>query len=139
VSERDVETVRGLYVEFGRGNFWAAEPILDPDVEWHWSSEWTELSGAPAVTHGVEQLVDTARRFLFRIWEHYSVEAEEFIDLDDRVLVLTRNRGRMKESTADVELMSADLWTFRDGRVVRFDAFYDRRAALAAVGLAPST
>ena len=70
-----------------RGDFDALEAIFAPEVEWHWELEWADMTGAPPVSHGVDEVIDTARRFLLRIWESYSVEAEEvfFASLLDMV------------------------------------------------------
>ena len=44
-------------------------------------------------------------------------------------------RGRGSGVTVDTE--GAHVWTLRDGKVVRLEAFADRAKALAAVGLKP--
>jgi len=69
-------------------------------------------------------------------WETYRTETEETIDLGDRVVWLGLDFGRRKGSTAEVKGDVAVLWTFRDGKVARWDGYTDRAEALKAVGLA---
>jgi ketosteroid isomerase-like protein len=68
-------------------------------------------------------------------WATYRTETEETIDLGDRVVWLGLDFGRRKGSTGDVKGDVAVLWTFRDGKVVRWDGYTDRAAALKDVGL----
>jgi ketosteroid isomerase-like protein len=137
MSEQDVEKLRLAYEDYARGNFWTMGEMFDPEVEWHWANEFTDMTGAPPVSHGIDEVIDTARQFLLRIWESYSCEAEELIRLDEGVLVLTHLRGRLKGSPANVEKRAADVWTFRDGRAIRIESYTDRGAAYSALGLSP--
>lgn len=68
-------------------------------------------------------------------WETYVVEAERFIDLGERVLVLTVERGVSRAGGVPVEQRGAVLYTFRGEKILRTETFLDRATALAAVGL----
>ena len=64
------------------------------------------------------------------------VEAEQIIDLGgDRVLVLARHTARGKTSGVPFDHEFGDLFTLSDGRIVRFDSYWNRAEALEAVGL----
>lgn len=65
----------------------------------------------------------------------YRTETEQAIDLGDRILQFGLEFGRRKGSREEVEGKNAALWSFRDGKVVRFDACAGRGEALKAVGL----
>ncbi len=70
------------------------------------------------------------------VWEDYRVEAEEYRELDDeRVLVLTRQSGRGKSSGVEIEQQRATLFHVREGKVTRRVNYWDRRRALAELGL----
>ena len=47
------------------------------------------------------------------------------------MVVLATSHGRGKGSQADVVSLGANVWTFRDGRVVRLEIHAARRDALA--------
>jgi ketosteroid isomerase-like protein len=68
-------------------------------------------------------------------WATYRVEIEEAVDLGDRVLLLTKSFGRLEGSTAEVKASIGNIWSIRDARIVRFDAYLDRAEALKAAGL----
>jgi|ERR1039458_4185744 ketosteroid isomerase-like protein len=69
-------------------------------------------------------------------WVAYRTELEEARDLGDRVLLLVHDFGRREESTREVVLNSATVWTLRDGKIARAEFFAIRSDAFKAVGLA---
>ena len=65
-----------------------------------------------------------------------SLEVEELIDAGGKVLVLIRFGGRGKASGVNVEALVWNLWTFRDGKPVKWTYFgEDRAQAFEAAGL----
>jgi ketosteroid isomerase-like protein len=68
-------------------------------------------------------------------WATYRSIIEELIDAGDRVVNLVRDYGRRKGMDEEVELVGAAIWTIRDGKVARYDAYVDRADALKAAGL----
>ena len=68
-------------------------------------------------------------------WTRYRVEAEDVIDLGDRVLILVHAFGRLEGSQGEVENTSASLWTVRDRKIARVEFYVDRTEALKAAGL----
>jgi ketosteroid isomerase-like protein len=133
MSEENVEILRGIYSEMARGNFWALGPFLDPEVEWIWAPKFQGIVGE-RVFHGPGG-VEAATRELFEAWERYTLEAEEFIDAGDSVIVVSRGRGRSKRGGPDVEHWIAALWAFRGGKVVRMTGYESRADAMEAAGL----
>jgi ketosteroid isomerase-like protein len=127
-SSKNVDLLRSAYEAFSEGRF----PLdhLDPEVVWDESRRQVD----PAVHHGHEG----ARRVFesrLDVFDDFRVEAEQFFDLDDRVLVFSRVRGRGKGSGADVDARVASLYTFRDEKAVRVEYFGDRDEALRAAGV----
>ena len=72
-------------------------------------------------------------------FDHLTVMAEEYRELgDERVLVLTKNSGRGKTSGLELDEMQtrgANLFHIRNGRVAKLVLYFDRDAALAALGV----
>jgi ketosteroid isomerase-like protein len=68
-------------------------------------------------------------------WATYRMETEKAIDLGERVLLLNRDRGRREGSMQEVEGRLAVVFTIRDGKVARLDAYATRADALEALGL----
>ena len=52
-------------------------------------------------------------------WTTYRSEAEEAMDLGDRVLLLVRDFGRREGSTDEIALNGGSIWNIRDGKIAR--------------------
>ena len=70
-------------------------------------------------------------------WRDFTVEAEKILPAPgDRYLIFVRLRGSGRGSQARTEGAAANLATLRDGRIVRFQLFFDpREEALVQAGL----
>ncbi len=105
--------------------------LATPDFEW-----WPALTrgyegGCFRGREGVESFfADTSEN-----WKEFHSVAEEFRDLDDCVLVLSRLEGRGKASGARVIAPIWNILDFRDGRFWRTRAYFDRAEALRAAGV----
>ena len=127
----NVEALRPVYEEWGRGNWRPRFDVYAEDMEWGWSDEFPGLAG---VSRDPEVRSRRLREWLSP-WEDWRCEAEEFIASGDFVVVLTRYTGRGKGSRVEVDTRGAHLWTLRDGRVIRLEVFSSRERALAAAGI----
>jgi ketosteroid isomerase-like protein len=126
VSE-PLEKLKTLYEEWARGDY-SQSDIFDPRMKME-----TFGMGEPMHPDSYEGFVDAMRGWL-SAWERpLTIEAEEFIESGDRVLVLITWIGRGKGSGAQFESPGAHLWTFRDGRVVHYGVYRDRDEARAAL------
>jgi uncharacterized protein len=128
MSKENVELVRrGIE---SADAFWA---LLDEHVVW-------DVRGMPALDiSGVyvgRDAVIRASRHYSGTWDDYQLDAEELIEAGSSVVIVVRERGRGRGSGAPFDRRWAQVWTFRGGRIVRWEVFPDKAAALAAVGLA---
>ena len=103
---------------------------MEPDVELH--PLRAQLEGKAYRGHdGVrEMLADFDQD-----WEYVQVDAEEFRDADDEVVVLGRLHGRGRASGVELDVPMGFVWTLRDGKVVRIQSFSEQADALRAAGL----
>ena len=62
-------------------------------------------------------------------------EPQDFIDAGDHVVVEVHEQGKGKGSGVPFEQMHTQVWTVRDGKLVRWRLFADGAQALEAVGL----
>jgi ketosteroid isomerase-like protein len=128
MSEENVELVR-------RGTesvdaFWA---MLDEYVVWDLRN-WPVTVGIDSVVVGRDAVIQASRRY-WGTWEDYRVEVDEILDAGQSVVVISHERGRGKGSGVPVARQNPQLWTFRDGRIVRWESFRTRAEALDAAGL----
>ena len=134
MSEENIEALRLVYDEWGRGNWKPRFDFYAPDMEWGWSDEFPGLAG---VSPDREDTSSRLREWLSP-WEEWRCEAEDFVPAGDFVVALTRYTGRGKGSKVDVDTRGAHVWKFRDGQVVRLEVFSSRDRAFEAAGLASS-
>ena len=118
---------------FARRDWESGLEPLAADIEWDMSTYETWLD--PRVTRGKAAVQEFLRSFV-GTWDDYEIEFERYLEAGDQVLVIVRDRGRGKGSGALVERHWAQLWTVRDGKVVRFRPYADPEAGLEAAGLA---
>ena len=133
MSEENVEAVRRIYEEWGRGNFREGVELYDPDIVLVQSSEFPE-SGTYLGPDGVRRYMTT----FLDAWERLTIEARELIDAGDSVVANVLQRAVGKESGAvPAEIDYFQIWTFRGGKVIRLETIRERETALRAVGLTP--
>jgi ketosteroid isomerase-like protein len=68
-------------------------------------------------------------------WADYELEIERVEDLGDQVMTAERNKATGKRSGVEVDMRTFSLWSFRDGKVIRWQGFPTEEAALEAAGL----
>ncbi len=66
-----------------------------------------------------------------RMW----IEAEEFLDAGDRVVIPIRFGGRARHAGLDVEFQVTHLCTYREGKLLRDEIYPTKAEALEAAGL----
>jgi ketosteroid isomerase-like protein len=68
-------------------------------------------------------------------FDEWGYEVEEVRDCGDRVLATIREEARGSASGATVSARNYIVMTFRDGKILRYQEFYDQGMALEAAGL----
>lgn len=138
MSEENVALVKGL-LEAGeqidmddrKGFFEAlpamAEAVFDPEVEWIEAPERVDSR----TFHGIDGIVESFRNWL-EGFDKYRFEPERYEDHGDRVLVAGRESGRGSGSGASIESAIYAIFTFSDGKILRYEEFYDEAAAQKA-------
>ena len=136
MSEDNVELVRKVIEAHERGDFDAVFAAYDPAIEWHIGGLEMPASDFEPVYHGHDGVRAFWREW-FAAWETASFEYEEFLDAGESVVTILSQRMRGRTSGVELEWSSyGQVWTLREGKVVRVEFFPTRRAAVEAVGLA---
>ena len=105
--------------------------VCDPNVEW----DVSRLMPDGRVYHGHEGVSEFWRGWT-GTWQGFDFTLDEAVDAGgETVVARVRQVGRGRGSGVPVELFFGQVWTIRNGMVVRFQAFPDYRSALEAVGL----
>jgi uncharacterized protein len=129
MSQANVELVQRVFEGWAHGDFRAGADAISPDFEWHQLQTAVE----PGAHKGAG--VGGALRRIFEVYEDFSVEAEEYIDAGDNVVVVGRSRGIARGSRMELDQRFAFVWAVRDGKLTSNEIYADRDAALKAVGL----
>jgi ketosteroid isomerase-like protein len=130
-SERDLEVLRAAYADWARGDFTRGD-MWDPRVEF-------VVAGVESRTYTGPEGVREGWFDFLSAWDDFLVEGVEYIDTpqDDTYLVFTHLSGRGKESNVPIDADTANTVVMRNGKIVRFELFWDRDEALEAAGLRP--
>ncbi|MEA2273805.1 MAG: uncharacterized protein QOI98_2513 [Solirubrobacteraceae bacterium] len=134
MSQENVEVVRTLYDEMAQGRLSTCMYLFDSEVEYARPSPAGEAAGLGGTWHGVEEMGRAVAEFI-DAFDDFRLEAQRYIDVGDRVVVLGRFRCTAKTSGVLVERDVGDVLTVQDGRIMRFHQYWERAEALGAVGL----
>jgi ketosteroid isomerase-like protein len=127
VSEAEA-LVRRAYEAYAAGDAAAVFAPLDAAVE---------IVQTPLLPWGGVHRGHAGARTFFRILGEHTEAVPapaQFIVAGDEVAVTGRLRGRARRTGAAIDVAFVHVWTVREGRVVRFAAYIDTAAMLAALG-----
>jgi 2-(1,2-epoxy-1,2-dihydrophenyl)acetyl-CoA isomerase len=128
MAQDNVEIVRSILAAWESGDFSSAD-WADPEIHFI-------PAGLGSETHGIEALSRQWREFL-DAWDEFATVPKQFLPAgDDRVLVLVRFQGRGRGSgTPVMDFEGGQLFSLRDGKVVKLALYSDTEKALDAAGL----
>ena len=130
MSQENFELVRRGYEAWNRGDMDAILAIFHPDVE-------VVTSGVFPGLDPVYRGHDGYRKFwrdFSDTWESILISVHELRDCGERVLGLIAFEARGRDGLT-VHRQVANVWTFRNGLIVRGENYVDWTQALKAVGL----
>ncbi len=131
MSQANVEMLKRAIDAFNRRDIDSFAPLTTPDFEWFGALLGKVEGGNYRGREGMERYFADAAD----TWEEFRSVADEFRDLDDRVLALGRLQGRGKGSGITVDASFWMLADFRDGKLSRTRSYLDHGEALRAAGL----
>ena len=127
------DDVRALYEAFGRGDVPAILGAFDPQISWSEADNFLYADGNPYI--GPDAVASGVFQRIVSDVDGFAVAPERFVDGGDTVVVEGHYRGTMKATGTPINAQFAHVWTFRDGKVVRFQQYTDTRQWADAAGL----
>lgn len=127
MSQGNVTVVRNVYDAFRRGDIQAIFDALDPEVEFYQSDEipWGgQYHGHKEVGVFFQKLTSTIES---------KVDPDQFVDSGDHVVAVGHTRGRVRATGKEFEVPAVHVWTLRNGKTVRFEAYIDNPRMIAAL------
>jgi ketosteroid isomerase-like protein len=132
MSQENVKIVREAFEAFLGGDQEKTAQLVDPEVEFHGTVGGLQEG---QIAHGQSEIDETFEVEDMEAWEERRLEAEEFIDAGDDVVVLLHEYRRGRGSGVELETKTGVVVAVSEGRVVRIQGYMDRDAALKAAGL----
>jgi ketosteroid isomerase-like protein len=128
MSEENLELIRAGFAAHNRGDLDALTQVYDPDVVFE-----TLLLGTHHGNEAIRLIYEENQKTL----SGYMVDPIELIDAGDQVVAVAQVNGVGPTSQIAMEDRDqfAFLFTIKNGRVVREQAFRNREEALVAAGL----
>jgi ketosteroid isomerase-like protein len=124
-----LEVVQAAYAAFGSGNIPAVLELVDEDVDW-------SFHGARGLAYtGSFRGRSAVEKWFASVFENDDIQAfepREFLAGGEHVTVLGWERTRALPGGKTFESDWVHVFTFRDGKVVRYWGMYDTQAAAAA-------
>lgn len=146
MSQENVDLIRFVLEAYGNPDVMARLASgdldfgwVDPDVEWD-ASRLDELIPDLAAVYRGHDGVRTYWRRWFEAWSGLEFEVEDVLDAGGDVVALIANQrpwGRHSGIATEIPPY-AQVFTVREGKLVRWRTFPDQAEALSAVGLARS-
>ena len=138
MSQENVEFLQGLLAgaaEMDKQALLDALPELiaqtcDLEIEWVEDPRRADRR----VYRGHEGVRESWERWLEN-FDEWGFEVERMVDCGDKVLVVAREEGRGRLSGGTISQRNYMVFTFRDGKVARYEEFYEEQDALEAAGL----
>jgi ketosteroid isomerase-like protein len=128
-AEENARLVQGAYEAFGRGEIEALAELMT-DVEWVNPGDPEDnpnagtFKGKEAVLGWFGGLAATR--------DYTKFEPREFIAQNDKVVCLVYAEATVRDTGRAFVSHEAQVWTFRDGKLTRFQNYLDTAAADAA-------
>ncbi len=134
----NVKRVRSFYAAIARGDFIAARQYLDPNLEW--VEPTVPGLWFTGTYKGPEAVFKNVIEPTYGKIADFRIKPKKLYDVGDHVIVLGRFLGRTKMNGRELDAPTAHIWTLRNGKAVRFEAYHETSKWLQALGdTAPQT
>ncbi len=116
-----------MYDGWGAGDFSVGADLWHPEVEFVIGPDFPDTG----LYEGLEGVLRYTKLFL-EPWDRITIKAEEIEDVGDSVVAAVLQEGTGSGSGAATDFRYFHVWTFADGKVIRWQNYRDRESALAA-------
>jgi uncharacterized protein len=129
-ADENTRLVQSAYEAFGRGDLGALAEVMADDIEWVNPGDPGDdpnagtFKGKEAVLAWFGGLASTL--------DFTTFEPREFIAQNDKVVCLVYSEATVRATRRASVNHEAHVWTFRDGKIARFQNYLDTAAAAAA-------
>ncbi|HZU31844.1 MAG TPA: nuclear transport factor 2 family protein [Candidatus Angelobacter sp.] len=125
----NLEVVKGIYTGGPEQIAQNLQAALAPHFD------WTEAAGFPyaGTYHTLEEVGRNVFARLATEWEGYHAVVENFYDAGDTIIVTGRYLGTYRKSQGVMDAVFAHIWTFKDGKIVKYVQNVDTKKVWDAI------
>ena len=134
MSLENVEIVRRCFQAFEEDGFDAAADAFDPQVEFTRTGGGSDVLGYTTESRGIDGLRAALGAWTGE-WTDVRVQPERFVEAGEQVLVLARHRGIGRRSGVPLDHLDAWVFSFHEGRISRWDAYWDPAEPMRSLGI----
>jgi ketosteroid isomerase-like protein len=127
VSAENVDIVREAYDAVRTRQLQTVLQLAAPDLEIEQSSD-IAWGGRYRGLAGLQQ-------FMVRLTQHVDsvMTPDQYIDAGEQVVAVGRSRGTTRASGRYFDVPAVHVWTLKDGKLARFQAYIDHPAMVSAL------
>ncbi len=129
-ADENTRIAQSAYEAFGRGDMAALAEVMADDIEWVTPGD-PDVDPNAGTFKGKEAVLDWFGGLASTI-DFTTFEPREFIAQNDRVVSLVYAEATVRGTGRAFVTHEAHVWTFRDGKLVRFQVYLDTAASAAA-------
>ena len=129
-AEENTRLAQSAYEAFGRGDVAALAELMADDIEWVDPGDPDE-SPLAGTYRGKEEVLGWFGKLAEQV-DFSAFEPRDFIAQGDKVVSLVHAEATVRSTGRSMVQDEAHVWTFRDGKVARFQIYLDTAAAAAA-------
>ncbi|HTR64657.1 MAG TPA: nuclear transport factor 2 family protein [Terriglobales bacterium] len=132
-EQQNLQVVKECYAAFGRGDIQSILNACSTEIEWITPGEsFIPAGGTHRGRDGVGRFFQTVAQTM----DFAAFEPRTYVAQGDLVVALGYYRGKDKETGKTFESDWAMLFSFRDGKVAKFQEYTNTAAIAAAHGVA---
>lgn len=125
-TKSNAAIVQGAYESFAKGDIPAVLANLDPKVEWNEAEGMIYGNNKPII--GPDAVVSEVFMKIGAEWDNFTIANLQVTNMDNNMVLATgRYQAKYKKNGAPLDAQVAHLWTFKDGKVIRFQQYTDTK------------
>lgn len=127
-EQQNIDLTKKIFAAFGEGNIQVLLEAIAENVEWHLVG--AEHIAHAGIYHGRDRVMEMLK-FVGKTLELQKFEPLDFIAQNNKVVVIGHGIGRVRPTNCKVSYDWLHVHTFQDGKIVKFQDFFDT-AVIAA-------
>jgi uncharacterized protein len=133
MSQQNMEIIKAVYEAFARGDIPTVLGALDANVDWREAENFMYADRNPYI--GPQAVLEGVFARLGGEWDGFQATPDGLLDAGEAVVAQGHYSGVYKATGKSVRAQFAHVFTFSDGKVVKFQQYTDtRQFADAAAG-----